>query len=486
MLQYMNAIRRHKAVFFGTMLVFLAVTSIYLAVRPVSYTSRITFYVSAQVGDAPTSAYQGSLLSQERVKSYVELFSGPRVSSEVVNRLGLRATPEELASRLQASSAIDSVLIDGQATDRSPEQAALIANTAGDAFTSVVADLERPVSGGTPSVVLRTVQPATVPTDSSSVSSINIIILGLLAGALVGFGAAVIRERADTTIKSVDDVKKAVLVPNLGTVPHEDPKVSTQAGLVRVSPARAEAYRYLRTNLQFLEATHQAQVLMVTSPMPGEGKTSTVLGLAAALAAQGVKTIIVDADLRQPRIAENLNLQSSVGLSNILAGRIDVHHAVQRSASSNVDVITSGTAPPNPAELLGSPGMPEILRQLRTSYEMILIDSPPVLPVTDAVLLAPSVDGLVLVCRADTTSRAQATRSAEALKMVNAPLIGTVLNDAAASTALYGLYGYSAHTGNFDNCRQESSGDVDADTETVVRDTRITLAPPRPTPRRRP
>lgn len=397
--------------------------------RPKEYTAELTMYVSAQTADSAQSAFQGAQLSQERVSSYVRLVSSPRVVEEVARNLRLPDPPVELAEQITASSALDSVLIDVAVTDRSADRAAAIANGVGDVFTDLVEELERPTAvGAPPPVAVRVVQPASPPVEPSSMTLPVALVLGLLAGLAAGIGGALVRSALDTSVTSPDDLRSIVKAPNLGTIGY-DPQVPRRPLTVHEDPQapRAEAFRQFRTNLQFIDVDRPHRILAVTSSLPGEGKTTTLANLAIALATSGYRVLAVDADLRRPKLAGLLGLDGSVGLTSALSGRADPGQVVQHW-SGGVDVLASGPLPPNPSELLGSTQMATMLQRLSAEYDVVLVDTPPLLPVTDAAAVAPATDGVLLVCRFKKTTREQLGAAVEALEAVSATVLGTVFS----------------------------------------------------------
>lgn len=398
------------------------------SLRPPEYTAKLTLYVSAQAADTANAAYQGSLLSEQRVSSYVKLVSSTRVSRAVIRDLGLAGTPEAVAGQISASSAPGSVLIDVAAVDGSPEEAAAIADSVGRVFVELVAELERPSApGGLPSVAVRVVEPAAMPTTPSSTGLPLILMLGLLGGAAVGLGLALARNATDTSIKSVEQLHKAAGAPNLATIGY-DGNIPKQPLTVHEAPhsPRAEAFRQLRTNLQYVDVDNPCKVIVVTSALSGEGKTTSVCNLAIAMAATESRVLVVEADLRRPEMATLLGLDGSAGLTDVLAGRLEVQKVIQPWASGSFDVLASGPLPPNPSELLASRQMAALLEELRDRYDVVLVDSPPLLPVTDAAAMAPATDGAILVCRSKNTTREQVSRAVAALAAVSVPLLGTV------------------------------------------------------------
>jgi len=421
----------------------LAGAATYYFVRPPQYTANLTMYVSSQGADA-TQALQGAQLSQDRVASYTELVTGPRVLSDVIVKLGLHETTDVLAKQLTATNKLDSVLIDVAVTDQSPRQAATIANSVGDVFPALVDELERPTEPGRqPAVAVRIVQPAPVPTVPSSTGSVTVLAIGLLAGLAIGVGLALVRNTLDVSVKTAAQLSDAAGVPNLGTIAF-DPKVSRRPLMAREDPQtpRAESLRQLRTNLQFVDVDRPRRVLVVTSALPGEGKTTTTASLAQVLESAGSRVLLIEADLRRPQLSEKLGLDRSIGLTSVLSGRVPIEHAIQPWGGGTLEVLASGPLPPNPSELLGSRQMQDLLTDLRERYDVILIDTPPLLPVTDAASLAPSTDGVLLICRFKETNRTQVEDAAAALRAVSAPLLGTVLSMAPVRAGSgYGSYG---------------------------------------------
>ncbi|MCO1653885.1 polysaccharide biosynthesis tyrosine autokinase [Pseudonocardia sp. S2-4] len=397
--------------------------------RPVEYTARISLYVSAQSADTANAAYQGSLLSQQRVSSYVELVNSMRVSRAVVRQLGLTESPAALAGRITASNAADSVLIDVAVTGGSPEGVATVANSVGRVFTDLVAELERPATpDALAPVLVRVVEPAEVPTAPSSTGLPASLLLGLLVGLAAGVGLALLRNATDSSIKSLELLHAVTRAPNLGTIAYQanTPKRPLTVHDDDPQSPRAEAFRQLRTNLQFIDLDNPHKVIVVTSSLPEEGKTTSLCNLAIAMAATRARVLLVDADLRRPKVAELLGLDGTVGLTDILSGRLRPDQVIQPWSGGKFDVLASGSLPPNPSELLGSRQMTELLAELRTQYDVVLLDTPPLLPVTDAAAVAPSADGVILVCRYKRANREQVGRAVQALAAVSVPVLGTL------------------------------------------------------------
>lgn len=195
----------------------------------------------------------------------------------------------------------------------------------------------------------------------------------------------------------------------------------------------SEQYRTIRTNIQFSSIDKKIKTLLVTSSEPGAGKSMTAANLAIVYAQQGIKTLLIDGDMRKPTIHYTFRLDNLTGLSNAVVDGLSVGHVATSSDVDHLDLISSGPVPPNPSELLASKQFEKFLSQASESYEMVIIDTPPLLAVTDSQILATKLDGVVLVARSGQTETQQLEESVEAIKKVNGNLLGTVLNDVAKS-----------------------------------------------------
>jgi non-specific protein-tyrosine kinase len=273
------------------------------------------------------------------------------------------------------------------------------------------------------------------------------ILLAAAIGLLLAAGAAYLLEYLDDTLKNPDDVQKALGQTTLGAVPRMADGATAGSELAILSNSQSiatEAYRVLRTNLQFAAIDRPLRTLMVTSPAPGEGKSRTVANLAAALAQAGKRVILIDADLHKPRLHRLFGLRNNIGLTTaLLEARPALDGLIQDSAVPNLSVLTSGPLPPNPAELLGSARARELFAQLLERADMLLLDSPPTVALADAAILSTQADGVLLVLDAGRTRREVARRALEALNRVNARVLGTVINRMPLKGDGYYYYYYS-------------------------------------------
>jgi tyrosine-protein kinase len=409
------------------------------------YQADVEVFVSLRdAGSATTSnAYQGNLFSQERVKSYAKIANSPAVTQAVIRELRLDLTPGQLAGRISASAPADTVLVDIRVKDASPTLARDVANSAGIQFGKVVGDLERPAAGRPTPVAVTVVRPATLPAGPVSPRPRINVALGLLLGIALGVGAALLRETLDTSIKSSDDLQKLTGSSALGVISF-DPRAQKEPLVPQQSSGsgRGEAFRTLRTNLRFVDVDNPPRTVVVTSSVAGEGKSTTSCNLAIALANAGVRVALVEGDLRRPRIAEYLGLEGAAGVTDVLIGRAHLDDVLQTWGTSKLTVLASGGLPPNPSELLSSTQMSELIAAIKARTDIVLIDTPPLLPVTDAAVLARECDGALVVVRQGRTTREQLTRALAALRNVDARVLGTVLNMAPTGGANGYGYGY--------------------------------------------
>ncbi|MBD5785288.1 polysaccharide biosynthesis tyrosine autokinase [Cellulosimicrobium terreum] len=409
-----------------------------------TYSARSQVFVSVQGSDSTTDLLQGSNFTVRQVKSYTELVTSPRVLDPVVEELGLAEDASSLAARVRAESPLDTVLINVIATDESPRLAADLANATARSLAEVVGELETPAGAGESPVQISTVRSATVPESPSSPNTRLNVALGLVLGLVVGVVLAVLREVLDTRVRSRADVESVTGAAVLGVIGYEE-DAPEHPLIVQESPKspRAEAFRRLRTNLQFLEFDGGARTIVMTSSLPGEGKTTTSINLAITLADAGSRVVLVDADLRRPSVADYLGIEGSVGLTTVLIGRVGLEDATQRWGNGNLDVIAAGQVPPNPSELLGSTSMADLLTRLGAEYDVVVVDTPPLLPVTDAAVLATLAGGAILVVGTGTVHRAQLGDALDALRSVGARVLGTVVNRVPVRRDGRGSYGYS-------------------------------------------
>jgi succinoglycan biosynthesis transport protein ExoP len=425
-----------------------AAAAVSIAATP-KYVSTTDLYVSVRSGadSASTELVQGTSFARQAVTSYVSIVTSASVLDPVIDELDLDVTSSELARMVRASSPLNTVLIQIAVTDDNPDMAAQIANAIGSNLADVVVNvLEKPDGDGESLVRIETVQPAIAAESPSSPNPLFNIMLGLLIGLAVGIGGAVLRSVLDTRIHSAHDVATVTDKPLLGGISY-DPDATKRPLVVHVDPQnpRAESFRKLRTNLQFLDVDSRPRSFVITSSVPGEGKSTTAANLAISLAETGARVALVDGDLRLPRIAEYMGIEGAVGLTDVLIGRADLVDVLQKWGRSNLYVLPSGRVPPNPSELLGSRNMEKLLSSLMGELDYVIVDAPPVLSVTDAAVISKFTGGAILVAAAGRTTRGELTSAVTALNNVGDSLMGvvmTMLPTKGPDAYGYGTYAY--------------------------------------------
>ncbi|MFZ0761987.1 MAG: polysaccharide biosynthesis tyrosine autokinase [Candidatus Sulfotelmatobacter sp.] len=338
---------------------------------------------------------------------------------------------------------------------------------------------EAGVSAGLKSNNFRIVDVARVPTSPVEPDIPRNLAFAVMLGLTSGVGLAFLLEGLDNTVRTTDQAQMISGLPPLGMIPmgsrmaHEgaNPKrlvIATSKEAVelvtqvRPQSQMAESYRALRTSLLLSNLGAPPKVIMITSALPQEGKTTTSINCAVVLAQKGIRVLLIDADLRRPSIHKTLGMGPRSGLSNVLTGSATLQQAITRSpVLPNLSVLPAGTPPPNPAELLASANMRDILEELRGQYDHIVIDTPPTLSVTDAVVLSPRADSIVLVIRSGQTTKQALRRSRDILMQVNAKVSGVLLNAVDLSSPDY--YYYYEYQGKYSRYYRDDESGADHD-----------------------
>jgi capsular exopolysaccharide synthesis family protein len=392
------------------------------------YQASTRLFVSTAGGSTITDTYQGNRVSQERVISYSQLLTGRTLAQRTIDKLGLDTTSAELQAHVTASARPDTVLITVQVLDESPVQARDIANALSDEFVVLVRELETPEDGSAPDSRVVVEERASIPESPVVPKAMRNFAVGLICGALLGIGLAVVRDMLDNTVKSRESVEEITGHGLVGSIPlDKERRKQVAIAFDSDSSAIAEAFRKLRTNLKFLAVDNPPRVIVVTSSMPSEGKSTTAINLALALAEADNSVALVDGDLRRPAVAKYLGLVGSVGFSTVLSGQVELEDALQKGPNEGLTVLASGAIPPNPSELLGSLAAQDLLEELRKRFDYVVVDSSPLLAVTDAAVIAAHADGVLLIPRYGKTKREQLTHAVSALNDVGATILGAVM-----------------------------------------------------------
>jgi len=464
---YLRVVRKGWIIIVAATLAGVAVGALASLLATPTYVSSTRLFVSVQAQESSTTGdlVQGSSAAQQKVRSYVDVVTSDAVLAPVIDELGLDLTPAQLAAQVSADSPLNTVLINVTVTDTDAQRAADVVNAVSASFADVVVDeLESPAGGGPSLVKIATIVPGQVAAAPSSPRTTLNLGLGLLVGLALGVGGAVLRSTLDTRIHGSHDVEVVTDAPILGGISY-DSGASKRPLVVHVDPRnpRAESFRTLRTNLQFVNIDSVSPSLVVTSSLPGEGKTTTTSNLAIALAETGARVVVVDGDLRLPRLAETMGLEGVVGLTDVLIGRADLADVLQPWGRGSLFVLPAGRVPPNPSELLGSTAMVSLLDTLTGTFDFVLVDAPPLLPVTDAAILSKLTSGALVVAAAGRTKRQELQSALRNLEHVGSRVLGLVLTMLPTKGPdAYGYGNYGAYYGMEQDTPEAGVGDLPA------------------------
>ena len=405
------------------------------------YTASTSIFFTVQTGGTAGELNQGSVYAASQVKSYAELASTPMVLDPVIDRLKLPTTSASLARRVTASAPTSTSIVNLDVTGTDPAETAATSTAVAQQLILVVDKLSPRAPDGDKAVKATIVAPAAVPTAQTSPRVTMNLALGALVGLMLGLGQAVLRSRLDTRVRNEHDIAAVTDRSVVGSIVF-DADAAEHPLIFQADPhsVRAEAYRRLRTNLQFLDLGGRKRSIVVTSSIEGEGKTTTAINIASSLAEAGQSVLLIDGDLRRPSVASYLNLDGSAGLTSVIIGRASLSEVVQPVGHGNLHVLPTGQVPPNPAELLGSEPTRRLLAEATDRYDVVIVDSPPLLPVTDAAVLARACGGALVVVGSGSVRQPELATALESLEAVDANVLGLVLNRLRQSDV--GHYGY--------------------------------------------
>ena len=449
-----------------------------------------------------TTDYSSVMMSQQLTSTYAQMMATDPVLTQVVSQLNLNLTVDELKKLITVTPVRDTQLIAVSVETTEAQRSADIANAVATIFSNQIqeiqsqrfaqskatleaqlAEIEKQIASYETqageavtayekerldakvtqyreiySGILQSYESVRL-SEAQSVSSVVQVeiaspanrpfrpkviqntLLAAVVGIMLAAGALVAREALDDTIKTPEDVSQKFRLPILGVINHQNGNGGTPITLADPHSPTAEAYRTLRTNVSYTSVDRPLRTLMITSSEPGEGKTTTLSNLAVAFAQNGKQVIVADCDLRHPRLHINFRLNNRRGLSNLFSqASYMLDGSCQPAGVDNLSVVTTGSLPPNPAELLGSQKMQSILTAMVENADVVLVDTPPALAVTDAAVLAPTVDGVLLVIRPGKTRTSALRQTLEQMRHVGANVIGVVLNDVSTRRSSYGYH----------------------------------------------
>jgi succinoglycan biosynthesis transport protein ExoP len=386
--------------------------------------------------------------AQTLADAYVQAYIDERREQAVDELLAASAQVQIKISEIDAEIAT--------LPDSDPQVSILLAQQAAFRETLNRLQVDTALKTGGASVV----KSAEFPIDPVEPTPVRTATLAAVVGLLLGLGAAFTIDYFDDSLRTEDDLERLTDLPVLAVVPVDPPKDHRPVALSAPDDYAVETYRGLRTNVQFLGLDRPVKIIQITSSLPGEGKTTTATNLAVVLAQAGRRVVIVDGDLRRPRIHETFAVPQTPGMIDLLVGEpLElVATTLPVGGGADITVVPSGTVPGNPGELLSSHRARGVLAQLADQFDLVIVDSAPVLPVADAIALAGAVDAVLFVTQAKRTSRRNAVEALERLGRVRAPLVGMVLNQAKRNErrGKYG-YGYGYGYGGYGSRRSEAA-----------------------------
>lgn len=440
------------------MILGLAGAFLYNSTAILKYQSKTTLYVEPSVSSAGVD-YQGILTNQKMVQTYAEIIKSRRVINKVIENLNLNLTYEELMDELSLSSATDTQIITVAVKDSSPVRAANIAN---EIATVLIGDLKENMKITNIKVIDEAIENDKAVEPRKTIN----MLVGLTGGMMVSLLLVFIFEASDRKITTHEDIKKYLNIKTLGIIPLNsiDDKIRSKKGNY-VKPAEgntlnikilsdpnslvSESVRMIRTNLDFADL----KLINVTSTMPSEGKSEFITNLASSFALLDKKVLVVDCDLRKPRVHRNFGLQRGKGLSNILLSKGDIYYknVIQKFVSNKVtiDILSAGAQVSNPSELINSKAFDDLLKELKEEYDLVLLDCPPVSNLTDGILVSKLVDGTVYVIESDRVDRELVSSTLDELRTNGANLLGTVLTQVDVKKEKRYGYKYNYYYSNY-------------------------------------
>lgn len=407
---------------------------------PREYTAQADVFVQVSGGSSTSDVAAATNFSQQQARNFSAVATREIVLQAVIDDLGLDSSVTQLRSQVSTTVPLNSTMITIAGTDRTADTAADIANAVATELTAVVPRLTPEVVGES-TVRMQIIERATPPAGPSSPNVPLLLLLGLLGGLVLAAVVVAIRAAVGARVHSAEEAAAIAGAAVIGTIAFDratarEPVPVTEGSWSR----RAEEYRQLRTNLRYLQTDTDHKVFVVSSSIPGEGKTTTTANMAAALAASGLRVALVESDLRRPTLADVLDMTPGAGLAGVLADDISLDDAFQPWGSDGLQVLLAGDTPPNPSELIESARGIEVFEQIRRRFDVTIIDSPPLTAVSDAAALTRQLGGAVLVVGARRVRARELTRAVGRLSTIGVRIEGIVVN--FASVPRTGRYEY--------------------------------------------
>lgn len=394
--------------------------------------------------------YNDLMINQRLVSTYGEIIKSRVVTDKVIENLGLDLSFNAFKNKVNVNLVKDTEIIKIQVTDNDPLLVADIANEIAVVFIESVKDIMKVEN-------VQVIDEAQVPQmPIKPRPMLNMAISGIL-GLMAGIFLAFLLEFLDNTIKTSDDVERHLELSVIGAIPIFEDTQDKLSIIENPKSPVSEAFRTLRTNIQFSSIDKEIKTIVVTSSGPSEGKSTIVSNLALTIAQSEKKVLLIDCDFRKPRINKILGLSNLKGLTNIFMGEEKLSDVVHRDESvNNLSILTSGPIPPNPSEILGSKKMVEFLNKVKEEYDIVILDTPPIGLVTDSAVLSTIADGVIFVTAVGQTDIEVGKRSKELLDKVNAKIFGVVLNKIPSKGSSYYKYNYYQYNDYYDDSSKKA------------------------------
>jgi capsular exopolysaccharide synthesis family protein len=426
--EYLGILRRNLV--WLVLLMVLGGTTAYLYSHtlPRQYRSFASVIVIPERGENTSEIVQGSNYVQNIVQSYALLATTPYVLQPVIDQLQLTDTPAQLATRIAVETPLNTVVIQVAVTDNSPEQAQRVAAAINKSLISAVSDLS-PKIGNQPAVHLEEISPATLPQNYVAPDTRIYTLVGVLVGLALGVSIAFLRQQLRSRPSIAEDIEDFTDLPVLGEIPRL-PRGTTipKNALQNPDGPAAESLRALAASLRFVSVDNPANVIIVTSADPSDGKSSVAAGLGLTLAQTGHRTLVIDADLRNPSIAPLLGIEGGVGLTTVLLHDCAFQDAIQPWGHENLSILPGGLISPNPGQLVSSGQLGDTVSEARAEFDMVIVDTSPVMAVSDALWLTQLADGVLIVARARKTPIRRLRAAIDSVTSTRATIFGVVLN----------------------------------------------------------
>lgn len=440
----LRLVRYHWALIIVCIQVGVAAGALLAVWTPRAYTASSDVFVQVTGGSSTSDVAAATNFSQQQARNFSTVATREVVLSPVIEKLQLDTSIARLRDQITTTVPLNSTMITISATASTPDDAASIANAVATQLTAVVPDLTPQVFGESP-VRLQVIEGAVSPNRPSSPNTPLYLFLGLLGGLVLASAAVVTRGLVGTKVHSVAQATEITAASLLGAIVYDKSAIREPIPLFSDSwSLRAEEYRQLRANLRFLQPGEDHKLFVVTSSVPGEGKTTTSANIAVSLAAAGMHVGLVEADLRRPTLPDTLDLSDALGLTDVLAGEATIDECLQEWGPDGLEVMVAGDAAPNPSELLESARAGEVFRELRDRFDVLIVDSPPLTAVSDSAVLARQFGGAVLVVGSRRVRVRELQRAVDLLRGVGATIEGVVVNFASVPRGSRYEYSYSA------------------------------------------